>query len=198
MHKKEIYDYLAKTYLTEIKDTRLNKFIKKDKKYYRKIFLLTGVFSLALILAILSLTTHNKSNLNAKVTNFDINLPGDIIRLNYNFFPAKDAINRVGFTVRLNKFDARSFKFFTLSAQKTRNPADLTLRVDLENKKGESSTAYIYGITNKWQDFKIALTHFKNISDFSGIIRIKFIVERWNAKSEKDVLLLDNLSFSIN
>jgi hypothetical protein len=198
MQKKDIYNYLAQTYLSETKENRIAKIINEKKKKRQKTnkFLVGGGI-LALLIALISSLYFFKwfTKPNAQFLSYNINLPGDKILLSYNFIPEKSNADRLGYTINLNSLNAKDFKYLTLSAKKIKNPEAITLRIDLENLRNEFATVYVPNINKKRQDYKIELSKFKQIKDFSNIEKLIFTVERWNANPEKDSLVIDNLSF---
>jgi hypothetical protein len=197
MQKKDVYNYLAQTYLSEAKDNRIAKLInskKKKNKIKRLYLILGGLVFISIIASLFVPRIFNKPN--AQIFSYNINLPEDAIRLNYNFSPDGNNADRMGYTVNLNSLNADNFKFLTLSAKKQRTSKAITLRIDMENLRNEFATSYIANINNKRQNFKLDLSNFKKIKDFSSINKIIFTVERWNANAEKDSLIIDNLSFT--
>jgi len=197
MQKKDVYNYLAQTYLSENKDNRIAKLInsKKKKNKIKRLYLIISGF-VVILLATALFIPKVLSKPNAQIFSYNINLPGDTIRLNYNFSPDINTVDRLGYTVNLNSLNANNFKFLELSAKKQKTPQAITLRIDMQNSRKELATSYIANINNKRQNFKLDLSEFNKIKDFSSIDKIIFTVERWNANAEKDTLIIDNLSFA--
>ena len=196
MHNKDIYDYLANTYISNAKQNRLKRFFFNKKKPHNKSIVLGSILVAILLLVVSILFIKRPTRyLDAEIVSYNINLPGDVIRLRYDFTPSEFNIDRIGYAVNLNSFDATKFNSITSNAKKTIGSIPVSLRVDVENKRREKTTTYINGITDKWKKFSLAINSFKKITDLSNINSIVFTAERWNTASGNDTILIDDLSF---
>lgn len=184
MDKKDIYEHLAKIYL----DASLNK-PKKKKEYPRlKLFFFfavaIGFSSLAFILP--GIFKHK--NVNAEIA---LVLQPDIAKINFHFDPAKKEI----YSVNLNRLNLAKYKAVAFAVKKI-NPRDTTsLKIEFSNIFKEKSEIYLKDIPSKWQEFTISLTQFKNITDWSEMANIAFIIEQWNTKEKHGVVLVENIRF---
>ncbi len=195
MHNKDIYDYLANTYISNAKQNRLKRFFFNKKKPYQNPIVLGSIVVSIVFLITALIINRPTRNLKADIVSYNINLPGDVIRLSYDFSPKEYNIDRIGYEVNLNSFDASKFNLITLNARKTIGTKPVSLRVDVENKRREKTTAYINGITDKWKKFSLPLKDFDRITDRSNIDKIVFTAERWNTSLGEDTILIDDLSF---
>ena len=64
------------------------------------------------------------------------------------------------------------------------------------NHKNESATYFLKTVSDNWHEVSIPLEQFNEISDWSNLTDISFILEAWNTKGKKGVILIDNISFS--
>ncbi len=187
MDKKDIYEHLAKIYL----DASSKK--KKKTKYNLKSTHLIVVFLFSAAILSFGLynfyQTHKERNTPLSDTSLFITL--DAAKINFNFDPAK----KETYSLDLNKLNLSGFKTVCFSVRKKDNTGKIALRVDMINSFKEKSEVYIPDIKHKWQDYKINLSEFKHINDFSEMQNITFSVEAWNTKDDKGVVYIDNVRF---
>ena len=81
------------------------------------------------------------------------------------------------------------------SAKKVNYEDSISLRVEFVSAFKEKSEIYFKNISHKWQEYKIDLAQFKNISDWSDMSDLAFIIEEWNAREKKGVVYVDNVRF---
>jgi TRAP-type mannitol/chloroaromatic compound transport system substrate-binding protein len=187
MDKKEIYEHLAKIYL----DASLKNKKKRTQRYslFKNIYiyLFGSVFILSLSLLVFFNMSRNKS-LNSEIA---LILQPEAVKINFHFDPAR----KETYSIDLNKLVISGFKALAFSAKKANYNDNTSLRVEFTSAFKEKSEVYVKNISNKWQDYKIALSEFKNISDWSDISKLSFIVEEWNVREKKGVVYVDNIRF---
>lgn len=189
MQKKEIYEHLAKIYL-EASSKKSNK--GKAKKNFQNPFFLGVV--IMLVLSISSFLLYNKNvSLNDKVkisAERALVLQNNIIKLNFNFKPATKEI----YSINLNKLDVRGFKAVGFSGRKSDFDDKIILKVEFSNVARQNSEYYIRNLkAYKWRDYKVALSDFKNITDWSQMTNLSFIIEDWNTQKKHGVVYIDNV-----
>ena len=182
MDKKDIYEHLANIYL----DASSKK--KKKNKVYSKVFKNIFIVSIFMFLGLGTTLfyTFSKNNLNSEVV---LVLQNDASKINFNFNPAKKEV----YTINLNKLNAGRFSQLGFTARNMQPKSNLAMRVEFVNSFKEKSEVYIKDIPGKWQDYKIELTKFKNIHDWSTITELSFSIEEWNAASKDGILYIDNV-----
>jgi len=183
MDKKDIYEHLAKIYL----DASSEK--KKRNKVYPKLFKNLFIVSLFLMagLSTALISSYSKErNLNSETALILQNGPS---KINFNFDPAKKEI----FSINLNRLNLSHSKQLAFSIRNMDQKDKITLRVEFTNAFKEKSEVYLRGIPTKWQDFKINLSEFKNINDWSEITNLAFCVEEWNTIRKKGIVYIDNV-----
>ncbi len=193
MDKKELYEHLAKIYL-DASSSKKKKRSKPQSKISRPPFLLSAflVFGLA---SALFVSSKNKwpnfayhKNLFASQT--ALVLLSDAAKINFNFDPVKKEV----FSLNLSKLNLNPYKELIFSIKKASScPDKINLKVEFTNAYQEKSEIYINDIALKWQNHKIKLSEFKNISDWSRITDLTFTVEEWNAKAQHGIVYLDNV-----
>lgn len=183
MDKKDLYEYLAKIYL----DTTSKR--KKKTPEYPKVFKnLFFVIAIAFILAITafwSIVSKNRP-LNAQVS---LILQNDVAKINFHFDPAK----KETYSLDLNQLNLKPFKALGFSLKKANYKDNIALRVEFVSSFKEKSAVYFKNIPHKWQDYKINLTEFKEISNWSKISSLSFIIEEWNVREKRGVVYIDNI-----
>jgi len=184
MDKKDIYEHLAKIYL----DASLNKPKKKKEYPHLKLiffFAITLIFSFTAL--ILPQITKNKFQ-NSEIA---LVIQPDMAKINFNFDPAKKEI----YSVNLNRLNLTKYKSLAFAIKKGSYKDITFLRVEFTNAFKEKSEIYLKNISHRWQDFKMALSDFKGITDWSEMSNISFIIEQWNAKEKHGIVLVENIRF---
>jgi hypothetical protein len=117
-------------------------------------------------------------------------LQSDIIKMNFDFEPAKEET----YSINLNKLNLGRFRELGFAVRKANFQDKITLKVEFANAFNEKSELYLNEIPAfKWRDYRIKLTEFKNISDWSEMFNLSFIVENWNTKEKRGLLYIDDI-----
>jgi len=183
MDKKDIYEHLAKIYL----DASTNKKTKTSHRF--KALKNFGIVSLVFLFAFAvgALTTFSK--LKPYKTETELVLLPEAAKINFNFNPAKKEI----FSLNLNSLDLNKYKTLAFTVKSLNRKDNISLRAEFTSAFKEKSEVYFWNIPVKWYDYKVNLSEFKNISDWSEMLSLVFAVEEWNAKEKKGVVYLDNI-----
>jgi len=184
MDKKDIYEHLAKIYLDASSKRKKKK--KVYPRFFDNIYTISAVFLVILSLVFLPLFFKKSKVFNSEIS---LVLLADTAKINFNFNPAKKEV----FSLALNKLNLKRFKALGFSVKKAKYNDSISLRVEFENAFKEKSEAYFKNIPSKWQDYKINLSEFKDIVDWSQIKSLSFVVEEWNAKEKSDIVYIDNV-----
>ena len=183
MNKKEIYEHLAKIYLDA--SGKKEKKIRAYPKTFQKLFFIS-----ILLIVIPSLTLFVNSRKNKFFSSeIALVLLADAAKINFHFNPAK----KESYSLDLKKLDLSKFKALAFSVKKANYQDNISLRVEFTSSFKEKSGAYFKDVSHKWRDYKMNLSEFRGISDWSQISGLSFIVEEWNVKEKKDVVYLDNV-----
>ncbi len=183
MEKKDIYEHLAEIYLDASSKRK-----KKTKAYpevFKTLFFISAFFILGLSAALLVSFQRHKPF----ASEVSLLLYPDVLKLNFNFDSAKKEI----YSLNLDKLDLARFRAIGFSARKNNYQDNISLRVEFNSVFKERSEVYFKDIPHKWQDYKINLSEFKNISDWSKILNLAFIVEEWNVKKKSGIVYIDNV-----
>ncbi len=183
MDKKDIYEHLAKIYLDA--SSKKKKRNKAYPKLFKNLFIVSIFVIVGLSTAIFS-SSPKKEGLNSETA---LLLQNDAAKINFNFDPAK----KETYSINLNRLNLGHVKYLAFSVKDMNPKNKIALRVEFANAFKERSEVYLRDIPAKWQDFKISLSEFKNINDWSEMASLCFCVEEWNSSEKKGVVYIDNL-----
>jgi len=186
MDKKAIYDHLAKIYLDASSKSSRNKKKLTFKLDFIRPSLLVSIVLISGISALIFDGIHKHNPLNSETALYLQDSPA---KINFNFNPAKKEI----YTLNLNRLDLGRFKSLAFSVKKTFFRDNINLKVEFVNAFREKSNMYIRNIPYRWQEYRINLSDFKDISDWSIITALSFIVEEWNVIDKQGVIFVDNV-----
>ncbi|MDD5730224.1 MAG: hypothetical protein PHN57_03745 [Candidatus Omnitrophica bacterium] len=189
MDNKDIYEHLAEIYLdTPLKrKQRVQGNLNSPKKYIVVISLLIVLAVALIFVAVIS--SGRPKNKDSRLVHV---VQPEAIKLNYHFDPTRKEIYSIG----LNKFNLAGFKSLVFSAKKTNFKDTLSLRVEFSNGYREKSEIYLKDLSNKWKEYRINFPEFKEISDWSEMTNLSFIVEEWNSSDKAGAVYLENIRFS--
>jgi hypothetical protein len=187
MVKKDIYEHLADIYLDA--SSKKKKRSKKYHKNFKPLFSGIIVIILALTVTLLINVKGKNKALNSEIALVVSNEP---IKINFNFDPARKEF----YSLNLNKLDLRRFKSLAFSAKRANFKGNISLRIEFTNDFREKSEVYVKDLPNKWNNYKIDFSQFKNIGDWSDMTALAFVVEEWNVKEKNGIVYLDNLRFA--
>jgi hypothetical protein len=182
MDKKEIYEHLAKIYL----DASAKK--KKKNRELPGFKYLIFVF-LALTLSFTTGLSGFFFRSRQPSPQLELVLQHDVSRLDFNFDPAKKEI----YAIKLKKMDLNRFKMLAFALKKHAYQDNVAVRIEFANALNEKSEVYLKNISQRWQDYRIRLGDFKNISDWSAMTDLAFTVEEWNTTQKQGTVYVDNI-----
>jgi len=183
MDKKDIYEHLAKIYLDA--SQKRKKRIKEFSKLSKNIFFISIAFILGFSIFFIS-RQNKKPALDSQMA---LVLCPDAVKINFHFNPAKKEI----YSIDLKKMDLSRFKSLEFSAKTAHYQDNAYLRVEFNSALKEKSEVYLKDVSHKWQDYKIPFLDFKDISDWSNIANLSFIVDEWNVGEKKGMIYIDNV-----
>ena len=193
MTKDEIYEHLAQVYLgkhqkiEQKKKTKVHSRLRLISNITVTILVLGSVFSgLTAFLSIVNNRTQksivfalNNSPIRVK---YDLNYP----------YPSVES-----FSVPIPAIDAARYSTLDFSIRGLPEGSPGVVKVAIKNQKNETAFYFTKGIDNKWQKFRIPLSAFKEISDWTNLTDVSFVFESWNIHKKRGAVLIDNICFSI-
>ncbi len=190
MTRDDIYDHLAQVYLGKRKEA------DHKKKQQFNAWLVINILITVIIFgsAFYGLTAFLTQRSSSLQDNIVFALHHGPIRLEYNF---KDSFHPdETFVLSIPKMDASRYKSlqFAIRAKEEGTPG--VIKLVLHNTKNETASYYLKGIDMSWQEFRIPLKEFRQITDWSNLTDVSFVVESWNVESQKGLVLIDNINLS--
>lgn len=188
MDKKDIYEHLAKIYLDASSQKR------KSENPYSKLYRNFSFISIVLIAGLTVTLLFNVIHKNTKYrSETSLILLPDAAKINFHFDPAR----KETYSLALNNLNLARYRSLCFSVKKAKPGGLISLRVEFTNSFNEKSEIYFKDIPSKWKDYKINLSAFKYISDWSQMRNLLFVIEEWNTKEKKAVVYIDNVRLLI-
>jgi len=190
MKRDEIYDHLAQVYLGKRTKTDIKKKRQFNAWLVINIFITAVIFTSAFYGLTAFLTQHN-SSLQSRII---FSLHSGPMRIEYDltdpFAPVKS------FAINVPPVDASKYDKIQFAIRGKEEGVPGVVRVVVKNKLNEEASYYVQGVGLDWQEFSISLDEFKQITDWSNLTEISFVLESWNIDDKKGLVLIDNLCFS--
>ncbi len=190
MTRDDIYDHLAQVYLGK----RTKKDIKKEKQFSAWLvinILITVVIFTSAFFGLTAFLTQRNSNLQSRII---FALSNGTIRIEYNFSDAFPPVKT--FALDVPTVDAAKYGKIQFSIRGKEEGTPGIVKMMVKNQRGEESSYYIQGVGLDWQEFNIPLEEFQQITDWSSLTEISFVLESWNVDHDKGLVLIDNICFS--
>ena len=189
MTRDEIYDHLAQVYLGKRKESEPRK-----KKYFHAWLLINVLITLMIFSSIFYGLTAFLTRQSSLRGNVLFALHNGLVRLDYNFDEDFSPVKTLALSAPA--IDASRYKNiqFSIRGKEEANPS--IVKVVITNDKNETASYYIQGIDYNWQDFRIPLQEFKQITDWTNLKAVSFVLESWNVEKKEGVILIDNICFS--
>lgn len=188
--RDDIYDHLAQVYL--------GKRSQKDDKQQREFnaWLVINIFITVIIFSstfygLTAFLTHRNSGLESRII---YSLHKGPIRLDYDFTDEFPPVK--SFSLDVPSVDAAKYGKIQFSIRGKEEGTPGIVKIVLKNRRNEEASYYIRGVGLDWQEFKIPFDEFEQITDWSGLTDISFVLESWNVESRKGLILIDGICFS--
>jgi len=190
MTRDDIYDHLAQVYLGKSS----NKDAQKNQQF--NAWLVINIFITVIIFAsafygLTAFLTHRNSSLQSRVIFSLNNTP---IRIEYNF---RDSIPPVkSFSLDVPQMDAARYEKIQFSIRGKEEGVPGVVKVVLRNRRNEEASYYLQEVGLDWKEVTISLSEFSQITDWTSLTDISFVIESWNVENDKGLILIDNICFS--
>lgn len=193
-----IYEMLEQQIKTS--QTKESKEIKPAGKSKKRFVLTAAIWVIALMgMAILLLPrihTPSRDVFYPLGSSLGISADKLPLKIAYNFNGISDiqsaSLNLAGINLEGYHFLSFSFK---LDDKITKKMRYATLKINVENARKEVANYYVQGMSNKWQEFRIPLSYFDSIKDWSMLNSVSFILQPWNIDGKEGTLYIDNIHF---
>lgn len=184
MDKKDIYEHLANIYL----DASSSKKKRKNKRghKFKNLLFANLAITLSLGLFLFANIYKNKPFISSEIA---YPLYPNLIRINLNFDHFKKELH----SVRLNNQNLNGYKTLSFSLKKYNYKDNIFLKIEFSNASNDKSRVYLKNIPHKWKEYKIALSDFKDLSDWTKMSKLSFSVEERGTKKIRDFVCIDNI-----
>lgn len=188
MTRDEIYDHLAQVYLGKRKSA------DDDHKQKFNTWLVLNVLITLMILAsaFYGLTAFlvNREGLRSNVMYALHNGP---IRISYDLNNPYPQVKT--FSLSVPEMDVAKYQELKFSVRGMSTSPGI-VKVVLRNRRNEQASFFVKNVGTGWAEVSIPFSEFKEITDWSQMTDVSFVLEAWNAETKKGTLLIDNLCFS--
>jgi len=190
MKRDEIYDHLAQVYLGKRTKTDIKKKRQFNAWLVINIFITVIIFTSAFY-GLTAFLTHQNSLLQSRII---FSLHNGPVRIEYDLTDSFSPVKT--FAVKVPSVDASRYEKIQFSIRGKEEGIPGVVRVVVKNRLNEEASYYVQGVGFNWQEFSIPLDEFKQITDWSNLTDISFVLESWNIDDKKGIVLIDNLCFS--
>jgi len=191
MTRDEIYDHLAKVYLGKRESVTPKK--SKLKPVNRSLLVIniviTAVITISTVYGFTAFLTR-RAGLKSQVFYALNNNP---IRIAYDLndpFPATKT-----FSITIPNKDVSKYKALNVSLRGLDGAYPGIVKVVVANQRNEQAIYYIQNVGTGWQKASIPFEKL-NLSDWTTITGVSFVLEAWNVDFRRGTLLIDGVSFS--
>ncbi|MGE0269129.1 MAG: hypothetical protein AB7S78_11825 [Candidatus Omnitrophota bacterium] len=190
MTKDDIYDHLAQVYLGKRK-----KDDARTKKQFNAWLLINGLITAVIFAsAFYGLTAFLTQQKKTLKNNVIYSLHQGPLRFEYDFKTSANPVETFALSIPPMDISRYGSLEFTMRGKEEGVPG--IVKVVMNNRYNESSYFYIQGVNLNWQQYRIPLDEFKQISDWTSITDISFVLESWNVDNKRGMVLIDNLNFA--
>lgn len=119
------------------------------------------------------------------------------LKIVYNFTDNISVIPSASLDISGINLDGYHFLTFSskVDDKKTNKMRYATLKIAVENARKETSNYYVQGISNRWKEFRIPLSYFEAIKDWSSVVNVSFVLQPWNIDGKEGALYIDDIHF---
>jgi len=190
MTRDEIYDHLAQVYLG-----KKNKVTPTPEKRQFSAWLVINMIITVVIFAtsVYGLTAFLARRSDALQNRIIYALNKGPIRIRYDLgypFPQVET-----FSIAVPKMNAGKYGALQFAVRGAEGRPG-TIRVEIRNQRQEVSSVFVHGVGYAWNTQSIPLDQFKEITDWSSVSEILFVLESWNTTTQTGLLLIDDVCFS--
>ena len=190
MTRDEIYDHLAQVYLGKKTRAKQKPEKKKFSAWLVVNILITGIIFATSFYGFTAFLTRRGDTLQNRII-FSLNKGPIRLRYNLNYpYPQVKT-----FSIFVSETNAKKYRYLEFAARGLEGRPG-TIRVEVRNQINEVSSVFIEDIGYDWSKKKIVLENFDGITDWSSVKEILFVLESWNTKTQKGLLLIDDVCFS--
>ena len=190
MTRDEIYDHLAQVYLG--KRDRIEE--KKKRQFNAWLVINIVITVIILVSAFYGLTAFLTRRGEYPKNSVLFSLNNGSIRVSYDFNRPYPQVKI--FSLKIPQMNVSRYEKLSFSIRGLEEGFPGVVKIVLKNQKNETASFYVKDVRLKWQELNIPLDEFTQITDWSNITEVSFVLEAWNAEKKKGMILIDNVCFS--
>jgi hypothetical protein len=191
MTRDEIYDHLAQVYLGKKNNQTKPKPEKKQFSAWLVVnLIITVVIFATSFYGFTAFLTRRSDTLQNRVI-FGLNKGP--ISLRYNLEYPYPQIKM--FSIAVPGTDAKKYDHLEFAIRGAEGSPGM-IRVEIRNSLNETSSVFIDNINGDWDTKSVSFEKFEGISDWTSVSEVLFVLESWNTRSQKGLLLIDDVCFS--
>jgi hypothetical protein len=190
MTRDEIYDHLAQVYLGKKNMAKPKAVTTQFSAWLVLNMIITVIIFATSFYGLTAFLTHRIDKFQDRVI---FSLSKGPIRIRYDLsypYPPMKA-----FSLAVPNTSAEKYDHLEFSIRGAEGSPGM-VRVEVRNERNETASVFIDGVSDGWSKKKIALDSFEGITDWSSVSEILFVLESWNTRAQKGLLLIDDLCFS--
>lgn len=190
MTREEIYEHLAQVYLGKKYSAKKKKKQKFDKRFFLQLTVMTVILS--------SVFSGLTAFLSRKATGPRNSI---LFALNHSPIRIKYDLNRpyppmINFSIHIPSMNASKYRWLNFSIRGLQEGYPDVVKVIVRNQKNETAVYFVHGVRMRWQRVRISMAEFKQITDWTNLRDISFVLEAWNAEKKRGIVLIDDVNFS--
>ena len=189
MTRDEIYDHLAQVYLG-----KRDRVEEKKKRPFNAWVVMNIVITIVILISAFygftAFLTHREFSRNSII--FALN--NGPIKVSYNLNDPYPQVKT--FSLAIPKMNVGKYEKLSFSVRGLDEGFPGVVKIVLRNQKNELASFYVKDVRLKWQEINIPFNEFTQITDWSNLVDISFVLEAWNAEKKKGIILIDNVCFS--
>ena len=190
MNGDEIYNHLAQVYLGK----RTKQEEEKDRQFSAWLVINIVITLIIFASSFYGLSAFLTKRGNSLQNSIIFALSNGPIRIKYNLNYPYPPIKT--FSLAVPRMNAGKYKKLNFSIRGLEEGYPGIVKIVLKNKKDEASFYFVKDVRLEWENFSIPLESFNQISDWSNLSEISFVLEGWNTEKKKGIVLIENICFS--
>lgn len=186
---KDVYEHLANVYLDSSGPNKKRIRTPGAKSLLLKNLFKIGVAVFICVVIVLTVTIFKQKPISKG--QLSLILEDNPTKLNYNFNQSeKETV-----IFDLKNMNLQNYKILGFRVRKGNYRDNLHMCVEFISDFEEKSQFYIKHIPTSWRNYKIELNEFKDISNWSRMRQLLFILEEWNCQDKQGTVYIDNICF---
>lgn len=190
MTRDEIYEHLAKVYIGKKESLNAQKPKPKANKAW---WVMNGVITIVLVMSVVYGFTaffSSKKDVRAQII---YALNSNPVKIKYNLNAPFASTKK--FVLNVPQKDVSKFHQINFKVRGHNGGYPGVIKLQVSNSKNEKATYYVKNVDAAWQEVVVPFDKL-NITDWSAVTEVAFILEAWNVDYRQGVLLIDDISFS--